>query len=482
MLNSLTLAEAENASPDFGFRQPPFNLELEQALLGAILINNAAFERVSHLIAPAHFFDALHGEIFGTIGDLMAKGRVANPLTLAPMFANMAPIGDLTVPQYLGTLASRASTIINAADYARAIVDLATRRALIIIGEDMVNAAYESAATVPPQVLIEETEGRLFEVSEKGRTVRDEISFAEASAAAVKEVCEAYQSGGKMRGLSTGFADLDAQLGGLQQSDLIILAARPSMGKTALATNIAWNVARQGLAVDFRSLEMSAGQLALRILSSVSGIQSQKLRNGNCTESEVRSIIEAQRRIADTPLITDESGGLTIAQIAARCRRTKRKHGTELIIIDYLQLMAGGKRRDGNRVQELTEITTGLKALAKELQVPIIALSQLNRAVEGRTEKRPQLSDLRESGSIEQDADIVMFVYREEYYVERSKPAESDMDATLEWQKKMQDCAGKGEVIISKQRHGPLGIVQMAFDGSLTRFSDLARDYARPPA
>jgi replicative DNA helicase len=481
MLNSLTLDEIEGASPDVGFRQPPFNLDLEQALLGALLINNAAFERVSGILDPHHFFDGLHQQIFEITAALISKGRAATPITLRSFFESAPEVSPgVTVPQYLGTLAGAATTIINVADYARAIVDLSTRRALIVIGEDVVNSAYDAASTVAPQSLIEDAEARLFEIAEKGRTVRDEISFADASFAAVKGACEAYESGGKMRGLSTGFADLDAKLGGLQKSDLVILAARPSMGKTALATNIAWNVARDGLTVDFRSLEMSAEQLALRILSSVSGIPSEKLRRGDCSEAELRSVIEAQRKIADTPLITDESGGLSIAQLSARARRTKRKHGTELIIIDYLQLMAGNKRSRDGRVQEVTEITTGLKALAKELQVPIIALSQLNRAVEGRTEKRPQLSDLRESGSIEQDADVVMFVYREQYYLERAAPDPSDMEKTSEWMRAMERVAGKAEVIIGKQRHGPVGVVPMAFEGSLTRFSDLAREYVTP--
>jgi len=479
MLNSLTLQEMAN--PDAEMRQPPFNLELEQALLGALLINNATFERIAGIIDGHHFFDGLHTQIFDVIADLVGKGRAATPLTLRTYFEDAADVSSgLSVPQYLGTLAGKATTIINAVDYARAIVDLSTRRALIVIGEDVVNSAYDVSATVAPQSLIEDAEARLFEIAEKGRNVRDEITFADASLQAVERANDAYRSGGRMRGLSTGFDDLDNKLGGLQKSDLIILAGRPSMGKTALATNIAYNVARQGLAVDFRSLEMSAEQLALRILSSVSGISSEKLRRGDCSEDDMRRLIEAQRKIADTPLITDESGGLSIAQLSARARRTKRKHGTELIVIDYLQLMAGNKRARDGRVQEVTEITTGLKALAKELQVPIIALSQLNRSVEGRTEKRPQLSDLRESGSIEQDADIVMFVYREEYYVERQQPDPSDMEKTAEWMRNMERAAGKAEVIIGKQRHGPTGVVQMAFDGKLTRFSDLAREHASP--
>jgi replicative DNA helicase len=481
MLNSLTLEEIEQAHAAPPLRTVPHNLDLEQALLGAILINNATLERVTSIIGVGHFFDPLHQEIFGAILDLTAKGRRADPLTLKAMFDGAPSVGDLTVPQYLGTLAGKATTTINALDYAGAIVDLATRRSLIVIGEDVVNSAYDAGAFVAPQALIEDAEARLFEIAEKGRNVRDEISFADASMAAVKATNEARMSGGKMRGLSTGFASLDNKLGGLQKSDLIILAGRPSMGKTALATNIAWNIARDGLTVDFRSLEMSAEQLATRILSSVAGVPSEKLRRGSLDEKEMRAVIEAQQAVKDTPLLTDESGGLSIAQLAARARRTKRKHGTELIVIDYLQLMAGGKRSRENRVQEITEITTGLKALAKELQVPIIALSQLNRGVEGRTEKRPQLADLRESGSIEQDADVVLFVYREEYYVERTQPDPGDHAKHAEWQAAMLRASGKAEVIIGKQRHGPTGIVPMAFNGSLTRFDDLARDYIVPP-
>lgn len=488
MLNSLTQSDVASANADAAFRQPPFNLELEQALLGAALVNNEVVHRVADIIRPEHFFDGLHETIFDAICETVEANRIANPLTLKARFEDFPPVGDLTVPQYLGRLAGQASTILNAQDYARAIVDLSARRRLILVGEEMVNEAYDLSVDVKPQVLIEDAERKLFEIAEKARGARDEITFADASASALKDACEAYQSGGKMRGLSTGFADLDARLGGLQKSDLIILAGRPSMGKTALAINIAWNVAREGLAVDFRSLEMGSGQLAMRILSSVSGIPGDKLVRGTTTEEEIRSVIDAQRRVANTPLLIDESGGLSIAALAARARRAKRKHGTELIVIDYLQLMAGNKRARDGRVQEVTEITTGLKALAKELQVPIIALSQLNRSVEGRTEKRPQLSDLRESGSIEQDADVVMFVYREEYYVEREepeRPGPGDLggpvcDKHAEWQRRLDKVKGKAEVVVGKHRHSQVGIVPMAFNGPLTQFSDLAREYASP--
>ena len=467
--------EFTSAQSQTGARRPPHNLEAEQALLGAILVDNRALERVEGFLEAWHFYDPLHSEIFIAICSAIAARKLASPITLRVQFEDWPPISEtLSVPQYLGTLAANATTIINAGDYGRLVHDLARLRSLILIGEDLVNGAYDAKLGTSPIEHIEEAERRLFEIAEKGRNVRDEISFADASLAAVKAANTARMSDGNIRGLSTGFADLDAKLGGMQKSDLIIIAGRPSMGKTALATNIAWNIARRGSTVDFRSLEMSAEQLATRVLSFVAGVASEKFRCGS-EEREMRALIEAQQAVQDTPLLIDESGGLSIAQLAARARRTKRKHGTELIVIDYLQLMAGGKRSRDNRVQELTEITNGLKALAKELQVPIIALSQLNRAVEARTEKRPQLADLRESGSIEQDADIVLFVYREEYYVERTQPGPADHVQHAEWQQAMQRVAGKAEVIIGKHRHGPTGIVPMAFNGLLTRFDDLAR-------
>lgn len=456
----------------FDAPQPPHNLDAEQALLGAILLSNSCFESVDGRISADDFFDPIHAKIFDVTSRDISAGRLANPITVRQHFdATEVVTADLTVHQYLGTLAGRATTTRNVGAYADTIRDLARCRSLVVIGEELTARGYSGSA---PSEAIEATEQHLFALAERAANCRDEVVFADAAMRAVRAASDAYASGGRMRGLSTGFTDLDAKIGGLQETDLIIIAGRPSMGKTALATNIAWNVARQGLTVDFRSMEMSADQLALRIMAAEIGVPGGALRTGTCSGADIEALTRAEARLRDTPLIIDESGGLTIAQLAARARRTKRKHGTALLVIDYLQLMSGGKRRDGNRVQEVTEITVGLKALAKELQVPIIALSQLSRGVEGRNDKRPQLSDLRESGSIEQDADVVLFVYREEYYAERTKPDPSDMDATLAWQSRMDACRGKAEVIIGKHRHSEPSIVPMAFEGSLTRFSSLA--------
>jgi replicative DNA helicase len=464
----------------------PHNIEAEQALLGCLLIHNHAFERIDTLGAE-HFFDPLHGRIFEEISACVAAARLASPVTLKTVFECDAPITDeLSVPQYLGRLAANAASTAHAADYARTLIDLAKRRQLVEIGQWIVREAYEAPLQASAEQQVEAAEGALYQIAESGRRSTPEATFAAAASEVVNTANEAYRSKGTTRGLSTGLSDLDAKLGGLQPSDLIVLAGRPSMGKTALATNIAWNVARHGRVspdcepitapVHFFSLEMSAEQLATRILSAEIEVPSEKLRRGAVEERHVRDLIAAEHQLRDVPLIIDQTGGISIAQLAARARRTKRRCGTALIVIDYLQLMTGSHRRGGNRVEEVTEITTGLKALAKELQVPIIALSQLSRQVEGRTEKRPQLADLRESGSIEQDADVVLFVYREEYYVERAEPDAADGAKHAEWQSAMQRCAGKAEVILGKQRHGPTGVVPLSFDGRLTRFSNLARE------
>lgn len=466
----------------------PHNIEVEQALLGCLLIHNHAFERIEALGAE-HFFDPLHARIFGEIVSFVSAGRLATPVSLKTVFDRGAPIVDaLTVPQYLGRLAAHAASTAHVSDYARTLIDLAKRRQLVEIGQWIVREAYQAPLQEPAEQQIEAAEGALYQLAESGCRSVAEATFAAAASEAVTAANEAYRSRGAARGLSTGLADLDAKLGGLQPSDLVILAGRPSMGKTALATNIAWHAARHGrpsadgdaisAPVHFFSLEMSAEQLATRILSAEIEVSSEKLRRGAVEERHMRDLIAAEQRLRDTPLIIDPTGGISIAQLAARARRTKRRRGTALIVVDYLQLMTGSQRGGGSRVEEVTEITTGLKALAKELQVSILALSQLSRQVEGRTEKRPQLADLRESGSIEQDADVVLFVYREEYYVERAEPDPADGAKHAEWQSNMQRCAGKAEVIVGKQRHGPTGIVPLTFDGRLTRFSSHAREVA----
>ncbi len=491
-LSADRLMQAANAEEPVHFRQPPHNIDAEQALLGAILVNNEALDRVTGFLSTSHFFDPLHGQIFETTSKLIQSGKQATPITLRTYFENAEPISPgMTVPQYLGALAANATTIINAEDYGRTVYDLATRRQLITIGEDMVNAAFDSPVDFPPETQIQEAESRLYGLAEAGKYGQGFQSFGAALTQTIEMANAAYQRQGGLSGISCGLRDLDRQMGGLQHSDLIILAGRPSMGKTALVTNIAYNVAKayraeqqpdgtmktmDGGVVGFFSLEMSAEQLATRILSEQASIGSNKIRRGEIDEREFGEIVRVSREMSQIPLYIDQTGGITIAQLAARARKLKRQKGLDLLIVDYLQLLSGSsKSASAGRVQEITEITTGLKALAKELAVPIIALSQLSRQVEQREDKRPQLSDLRESGSIEQDADVVMFVFREEYYVERAKPSETD-SKFLEWQQKYATVCGKAEVIVGKQRHGPVGTVTLAFEGQFTRFSDLAKE------
>jgi replicative DNA helicase len=477
-------------------RAAPHNIEAEQALLGAILVNNEAHDRVSSFLNAEHFFDPVHASIYEVAAKLIGSGKQATPITLRTFFETAEPIApDLTVPQYLGRLAAHATTIINAADYGRTIYDLAVRRQLIVVGEDLVNAAYDSPVDFPPKEQIEEAESRLFALAETGKYGQGFLSFNAALTHAIEMANNAYQRDGGLSGIATGLRDLDGKMGGLQSSDLIILAGRPSMGKTALATNIAFQVAKSyktekqsdgtekvldGAVVGFFSLEMSAEQLATRILSEQAEIPSEKIRRGLINEAEFKRLVQVSQQMSSIPLYIDQTGGISIAQLAARARKLKRQKGLGLLVVDYLQLLTGSARRASEgRVQEVSEITTGLKALAKELAVPIIALSQLSRQVENREDKRPQLADLRESGSIEQDADVVMFVFREEYYVERLKPSEGTAEFQ-EWMAKMQVVSGKAEVIIGKQRHGPVGTVQLQFDSNVTRFCDLARDQYMP--
>ena len=491
--NAPPAAETEEAQ---AFRSAPHNLDAEQALLGAILVNNEAQDRVSSFLRAEHFYDPLHASIFETAGKLIASGKQATPITLRTFFETAEPIDqNLTVPQYLGRLAAHATTIINAVEYARTIYDLAIRRQLILIGEDMVNVAYDSPVDNPPDTQIQEAETRLFSLAEGGKYGQGFLSFEKALTTAIEVANSAYQRQGGLSGVSTGLRDLDSKMGGLQSSDLIILAGRPSMGKTSLATNIAFNIAKafraeqqadgtakttDGGVVGFFSLEMSAEQLATRILAEQAEISSEKIRRGQITDEEFKRLVLASQAMARCPLYIDQTGGISIAQLAARARKLKRQKGLDVLVIDYLQLLTGSAgRASQGRVQEITEITTGLKALAKELAVPVIALSQLSRQVETREDKRPQLSDLRESGSIEQDADVVMFVFREEYYVERAKPSEGTAEFQ-EWMAKMQMVTGKAEVIIGKQRHGPVGTVTLAFEGAFTRFSDLAYEHHLP--
>jgi replicative DNA helicase len=476
-------------------RTAPHNIDAEKALLGAILVNNEALDRVTGFLKAEHYFDPLHAQIFETASKLIAAGKQATPITLRTFFENHEPIDrDLTVAKYLGKLAIDATTIINAKDYGQTIYDLSLRRQLISIGEEVVNVAYDSPVDFPPEKQIADTETKLFSLAETGKFGQGFLGFNDALRGAIEMANNAYQREGGLSGISSGLRDLDGRMGGLQSSDLIVLAGRPSMGKTSLVTNIAYNVAKarhkswadkpdldredpahDGAIVAFFSLEMSAEQLATRILSEQAEIGSEKIRRGMIDENEFKRLVHVSQEMSQIPLFIDQMGGITMAQVAARCRKLKRQKGLGLIIIDYLQLLTGGGSSQMNRVQEITQITMGLKALAKELAVPVIALSQLSRSVEQREDKRPQLSDLRESGSIEQDADVVMFVFREEYYIERLKPAEGTPEFQ-EWLAKMQAATGRAEVIIGKQRHGPVGTVHLAFEGMYTRFSDLAKD------
>lgn len=489
MADPLRLVRPEDEKP---VRLAPHNVEAEQALLGAILVNNEAFYRVSDFLSPEHFYEPIHRQVYEVCAKIIRAGKIATPIT-AKTFLPDALLPDMTMPQYLARLAAEATTVINAADYGYIVLDNALRRNLIQIGEEMTETAYAADVELTPSKQIEEAEKSLFELAEKGTSGAGFQDFNAALKEAINMAGEAYSRDGSLSGTATGLLDLDRLMGGLQRSDLIILAARPAMGKTSLATNIAFHVARSwkgavtpdghrkttdGGIVGFFSLEMSAEQLATRILAEQSQISSSDIRRGNIHESQFAKLVDTSAVMAQVPLYIDDTGGISVVQLAARARRLKRQKGLDLLIVDYLQLLTGSsKKSNENRVQELTEITTTLKALAKELEVPIVALSQLSRQVENRDDKHPQLSDLRESGSIEQDADVVLFVYREEYYLKNKEPKEGTPEH-LAWQGEMEKVHGKAEVIIGKQRHGPTGTVQLAFEAQFTRFANLARaDY-----
>jgi replicative DNA helicase len=482
-------AQRQTQPQERSHRAPPHNLEAEQALLGAILINNDAFDRVSDFLRSEHFVEEIHRRIFEVAGSLIRAGKLATPVTLKT-FLGDHDLGGVTVPQYLARLAAEATTIINAYDYGRGVYDLAIRRELISIGEDVVNVAYDAPVDSSPRDQIEETERRLYQIAEAGRYDGGFQRFSEALKIAVDMAARAYERDGSLSGIATGLTDLDRYMGGLQASDLVILAGRPGMGKSALATNIAFNIAKayqgrtradgstenaNGGVVGFFALEMSAEQLATRIIAEQSGVASSKIRRGDITENDFHRVADVVRDMQQIPFYIDQTGGVSIAQLTARARRLKRQRGLDLLIVDYLQLMTGSKGRAENRVQELTEITTGLKALAKELNVPILACSQLSRQVEQRDDKRPQLSDLRESGSIEQDADVVLFIYREEYYLKNKEPRPGT-EEHIDWMTQMESAHGRAEVIIGKQRHGPTGTVELQFDAEVTRFSTIARE------
>ena len=475
-------------------RAAPHNIEAEQALLGAILVNNEAFYRVSDFLEPRHFFEAIHQRIFELCGSLIRTGKLATPVTLKTFLPGDLDIAGLNVNQYLARLAAEATTIINPQDYGRTVYDLSVRRDLIAIGEDMVNLAYDAPVDSTPLHHIEDAERKLYEIAETGRYDSGFQRFAQALTTAVDMAARAYQRDGSLSGLATGLTDLDARMGGLQPSDLIILAGRPGMGKTALATNIAFNAARafrakegepgkaeDGAVIGFFSLEMSAEQLATRILAEESGVSSDRIRRGDVRREDFDKFVAASQRLAAVPLYIDDTPALSVAALRTRARRLKRQHGLGLIVVDYLQLMrpSTASRGQESRVQEVSEITRGLKAIAKELDVPVLALSQLSRQVENREDKRPQLADLRESGSIEQDADVVMFIFREEYYLGRGEPTrrpeESDdkfNDRHDHWRERCEATFGLAENINAKQRHGPIGTVKQHFEAETTKFDN----------
>lgn len=479
-----------------GYRSLPSNLEAEQALLGALLINNEAANLVGAFLLPEHFFLPVHGRIFEAVLRMVERGQLANPVTLKHYFENDSALEEAGGARYLARLAGSAVTVINAEHYGRSIHDLALRRSLITIGEEVVNDAYDSPLDRPASEQIEATEHKLFRLAEDGRVDPGFQQFATSLTGAVGMIEQAYKRDSHLTGAPTGLTDLDRLLGGLLPSDLIVLAGRPGMGKTALATNIAFNAASRyrmeengegeskvvdGAKVGFFSLEMSSEQLATRILAEQTEIPSDKLRRGEVRDSDFGRIVRASQEMEALPLFIDDSPELTVAGLRARARRLKRRHGVSLIIVDYLQLMRPtSSMRLNNRVQEVSEITQGLKALAKDLDVPVLALSQLSRAVEQRDDKRPQLSDLRESGSIEQDADVVMFIYREQYYLARRQPADGTVEHA-EWQEKMDRVHNHAEVIVAKQRHGPIGKIDLYFNDLLTKFGNLDRTHTPPP-
>jgi len=483
---------AESAS-DQGTQALPQNVEAEAALLGALMIDNRLVEDVQLKLQPHHFFEPLHGRIYEAILRMSDGNRIANPVTLRPLFESDESIKEVGGPAYLAQLTGSGAAVIGARDFAQQIYDLALLRALVGVGRDLVEGALDTSEDVAPLAQIERAETELYKVAEEGGAEGRAKSFSDATKEALEMAERALNSGGHLSGFTTGLESLNSKIGGLHKSDLVIVAGRPGMGKSSLATNIGFACAQRllrdredgvepaksaGTPVALFSLEMSADQLATRILAEQSGISSENLRMGRISQQEFRQLARAAAELQSLPLYIDDTPGLTIAALRTRARRLKRQHGLSLVVVDYLQLLRGtGTSREQNRVQEISEITQGLKALAKELNVPVLALSQLSRAVESREDKRPMLSDLRESGSIEQDADVVMFVYRDDYYQERAEPKQRP-DESLErfqerynnWFQRFQESKNKADVIIAKQRNGPIGTVHVQFDPAYGRF------------
>ncbi|MBD3770018.1 MAG: replicative DNA helicase [Rhodobacterales bacterium] len=486
----------DTASPQDAIA-PPHNLSAEAAVLGAILFDNNSYQRVADILRSSDFYAPAHQELYEVASVMIQQGRIADGVTLREHFEKAEKLTEIGGARYLEQLLDSAAFGAEVSDYAHMIRDLAMRRSLVGIGSDLQGRALHPSPDESGERQIELAERQLFDLAERGASGRGFTSFAEALTESLKTAEAAYKREGKIAGIPTGLRDLDEKLGGLHRSDLIILAGRPSMGKTSLATNIAYNAASayraemqedgskktvDGAIVGFFSLEMSNEQLATRIIAERTGITTHRIRQGDLDKGDFERLREATEELQNLPLYIDDTGGISISQLAARARRLQRSVGLDMIVIDYLQLITvSTSGANSSRVQEITQITTSLKALAKDLNVPIIALSQLSRAVEQRDDKRPQLSDLRESGSIEQDADVVMFVYREEYYLARTEPGADPSDPAsnekwAKWRQRMDEVYGKAECIIGKQRHGPIGRVELAFDSNVTRFGDLSKE------
>ena len=461
------------------FKELPNNIEAEQAVLGSILVSNEMFDEINTIISNRNFYDPMHQKIFSAIENLIYKGMLANPITLKNFFENEKD--DLNIPEYLVKVTKFSTSSRQTIEYSKIIYDMFVRRELIKISENTIDSAKLNDLNVSGKNIIENSERLLFDLAEKGSFNSSLIKFDEAMKLTIEMASKAYKNEEGIVGVPTGLRDLDDRLGGLHNSDLIIIAGRPSMGKTALATNIAFNAAQKLLekgtksTIAFFSLEMSSEQLSTRILAEQSRIKSNDIRRGKISDEQFDKFIETSKNISELPLYIDETPAISIAALSNRARRIKRLFGLEMVVVDYIQLMKASLNNRDGRVQEISEITQGLKAIAKELAVPVVALSQLSRAVEQRDDHKPQLSDLRESGSIEQDADVVMFVYREAYYLENKQPKLGSIEHA-EWQSKMNDVNGLADIILGKQRHGPTGTIKVEFEGIYTKFKDLSKN------
>ena len=457
------------------FKELPNNIEAEQGVLGSILVSNEIFDDVSSIISEENFYDPMHQKIFAAINNLIFRGMLANPITLKNYFEEEKD--DLNIPEYLVKITKFSTSVRQAVEYSKIIYDMFVRRELVKISEQTADNAKLVELDTNGQTIIEATEKSLYELAEKGSFSQNIVKFDSAMKQTIEMASAAFKNDEGIVGVPTGLRDLDDKLGGLHQSDLIIIAGRPSMGKTSLATNIAFNAAQKlqesgkKSSVAFFSLEMSSEQLSTRIISEQARISSNDIRRGRISDDQFDKFIETSKNIADLPLYIDETPAISIAAMSNRARRIKRVHGLDLIVVDYIQLMRGSINNKDGRVQEISQITQGLKAIAKELGVPVVALSQLSRQVEQRDDHKPQLADLRESGSIEQDADVVMFVYREGYYLSRKEPREATVEHA-EWQAKMNEVAHLAQIIIGKQRHGPIGNVTLEFEERFTKFKD----------